>query len=288
MADLRAIALALYGLPLDEFINSRDGHAQTAAAEGDKELGREIKSLRKPHAAAWAMNLMVREHRETVLEIIELGERLREAQSSSDGPAIRYLDIVRRQLMDRTLAEAAELAEHHDLTLSRPATEGLEGTLWAMMSNPTVAEAVQNGLLVSPVRAGDVTVDEAMAGVGPLPYSKSSAAPQPTPRRPRKQPPGHELAEARKAVTVAQEVDRAAKRERKQRATAKESEERERADLIAQLAELREQIEATEAALDLNKRQLEDAGQELRDAERDAARAERVANQAQDRLKRLR
>lgn len=92
------------------------------------------------------MNLLVREREETVLEIIELGERLREAQASSDGAAIRYLDVVRRQLMDRTeLSEAVELAEHHDLTLSRPAKEGIEGTLWAMMSNPTVAEAVQNG-----------------------------------------------------------------------------------------------------------------------------------------------
>jgi hypothetical protein len=288
MADLRAIARALYGLPLDEFISSRDGHAQKAAAEGDKALGREIKSLRKPHAAAWAMNLMVREREETVLEIIGLGERLREAQTSSDGAAIRYLDLVRRHLMERTLSEAAELAEHHDLTLSRPAKQGLEGTLWAMMSNPTVADAVQNGLLISPIRAGDVTVDEAMAGVGPLPDSESSAVPRSTPRRPRKQPSGHEVAEAREAVEVAQEVARAAKRERKQRAKAKESKEGERADLIAQVAELREQIEATEAALDLNKRQLKDAGQGLRDAERDAARAERVADRAQDRLKRLR
>lgn len=288
MADLRAIARALYGLPLDEFISSRDGHAQQAAAEGDKALGREIKTLRKPHAAAWAMNLMVRERNETVLEIIELGQRLREAQTSSDGAAIRYLDVVRRQLMDRTLAEATELAEHHDLTLSRPATEGLEGTLWAMMSNPTAAVAVQNGLLVSPIVAGDIAVDEAMAVVGPLPDSESSAVPRPTPRRPSKQSPGHELAEARKAVTVAQEVAREAKRERKQRATAKESKEGERADLIAQLAELREQIEATEAALVLNERQLKDAGRELRDAERDATRAERAAGQAEDRLKRLR
>jgi hypothetical protein len=84
---------------------------------------------------------------------------------------------------------------------------------------------------------------------------------------------------------AAQEAARVAIRERKQRANAKENKEGERADLIARLAELREQIEATESALDLNESQLKDAGQELRDAERDADERNARRTTPEDRVK---
>ena len=72
-----------------------------AKADGDKALAKEIGALPKPSAAAWVCNLLVREHREEIENLVELGTLLREAQENLAGDQLRALDVQRRQLVTR-------------------------------------------------------------------------------------------------------------------------------------------------------------------------------------------
>ena len=52
----------LYGLPLSEFTRERDRAARELRSEGRRAEADELKALRKPTAAAGAINRLVREH----------------------------------------------------------------------------------------------------------------------------------------------------------------------------------------------------------------------------------
>ena len=87
----------LYALPLADFTRVRNDLAAQAKARGRKQLAESIKQLRKPTASAWAVNMLVRHHPEEITELLALGAKLREAQSSLAGEALRELTKQRRQ-----------------------------------------------------------------------------------------------------------------------------------------------------------------------------------------------
>ena len=58
---------------------ARDARAQSLKADGDAVAAQAVRSLRKPSAAAWALNLLVREDRVQVDALLALGGELREA-----------------------------------------------------------------------------------------------------------------------------------------------------------------------------------------------------------------
>ena len=118
MADLHSIAHELYGLPLGEFIETRDAWATTERDGGDAPLAKDVRALRKPSVTAWAVNLLARSRPELLEELVGLGDQLRQAQASSDGARMRSLDQERRRLMTEIAAEAAAVAEQHDQPLS--------------------------------------------------------------------------------------------------------------------------------------------------------------------------
>ena len=68
-----------------EFIALRKERQDAAKADGDKALAKEIGALPKPSAAAWVANVLVREHREEIENLVELGTLLREAQENLAG-----------------------------------------------------------------------------------------------------------------------------------------------------------------------------------------------------------
>jgi len=57
------IADRLYALPLEEFTQARNDAANDLRKAGRRDEAEEIKALRKPTAAAGAVNRLVREHR---------------------------------------------------------------------------------------------------------------------------------------------------------------------------------------------------------------------------------
>src|SRR5712691_1483646 len=67
----------LYGLPLDEFTAARNALAKELRAS-DGEAAERVKALRKPNAAAWALNQAVRREPGRLKEFLDAAGELRE------------------------------------------------------------------------------------------------------------------------------------------------------------------------------------------------------------------
>ncbi len=96
-------ALALYGLPPDEFVEARNTLEREARVDGDRELAKQIKALRKPSVVAASLNAVVRADPDAVQELLAAVADLRDAQQqiasgrTSDFAALqgRYRQAVR-------------------------------------------------------------------------------------------------------------------------------------------------------------------------------------------------
>ena len=129
---------------------ARTGRTQ-AKADGDKALAKEIGALPKPSAAAWACNLLVREHRDEIENLVELGTLLREAQENLAGDQLRALDVQRRQLVAALTRQARALANDRGHPVSTAVATQVEETLRAAMADPDAGEALLSGRLTSPM-----------------------------------------------------------------------------------------------------------------------------------------
>lgn len=116
-AALDAIAGELYSLPPARFTAARNARAGLAAPA----LGREVRALRKPTVAAYAVNLLVRDGRLT--EAVELSAALRDAQDDLDAAELARLGAQRRALVAALAAQAADLAEEQGVAVSASARE---------------------------------------------------------------------------------------------------------------------------------------------------------------------
>jgi len=79
------VADRLYGLPPEEFTRARDEAVRALKADGRAEDAAEVKALRKPTAAAAAVNRLVREHRADVDRFLQANSSLRDAQLAGKG-----------------------------------------------------------------------------------------------------------------------------------------------------------------------------------------------------------
>lgn len=62
--------------------------------------------MRRPTAAAHALNLLVRAHPDQVKQLRELGKRLRDAQAQLQGPTLRELASQRTALVHAVATQA--------------------------------------------------------------------------------------------------------------------------------------------------------------------------------------
>jgi hypothetical protein len=70
----------LYGLPPEEFVAARDLAVRELRASGQRAEAARVKELRRPSAAAAAVNRLVREHRADVKRFLAAADALRKAQ----------------------------------------------------------------------------------------------------------------------------------------------------------------------------------------------------------------
>jgi hypothetical protein len=165
--DLDTVADELYALAPGEFTASRDARAAEARKAGDRPLGTAIKSLRRPSAAAWALNQFVRAEPEQIARLTELGRGLRDAQESLSAEDIRALGRQRQQLVVSVAGQVRALAYGAEHPLSESAFREVESTLEAALADPDAAAAVSSGRLVrtlSYAGFGTVDVSEAVGG----------------------------------------------------------------------------------------------------------------------------
>ena len=141
----------LYGLPLDEFTAERDELAARLRKEGDRDAAADVKRLRKPSVAAWALNQVQRNDPKQVQALIEAGKRLRDAQELLSGGGRKPLD----QAADDERRLVTELARHAERELvvagrsvSGAVHERLRDTLRAVATDDEAREALSAGRLL--------------------------------------------------------------------------------------------------------------------------------------------
>ena len=82
-SQVESEAADLYALPLDEFTSARNAAAKRLKDAGDGDAAEQVKAMRKPSRAAWAVNQAVRAEPGAVKELIDAGERLARAQDAA-------------------------------------------------------------------------------------------------------------------------------------------------------------------------------------------------------------
>jgi hypothetical protein len=146
---------ALYGGPLESFTPDRDALAKELAAEGDKEGGKRVKALRKPVVSAWALDILAREDPEAIGELLELGDRLRDAQrraiSGGDVEPLREATDERRRLVSELAGKAAAILERSG-SASSANGDAVVTTLEAATADEEAGELLRSGRLVKPLR----------------------------------------------------------------------------------------------------------------------------------------
>ena len=147
--DLDEVAEELYEVHPDEFIAVRKERQDQARADGDRDLAKDIGALPKPSTAAWVANLLVREHREEIEGLVELGTLLREAQESLAGDQLKALNTQRSQLLGALTRQALAVARRHGHPVSTSIEAQVEDSLRAAMSDPEAGEALLSGRLTS-------------------------------------------------------------------------------------------------------------------------------------------
>lgn len=160
-AKLDTSADRLYAAPLAEFTERRDELAKSLRGEGDREAADEVKALRKPTVAAWAVNQLARHEKMRVRSLLTAGERLRAAHEKllRGGPATAVQDAMddERKAI-RGLVEAAEsILEEAGHSGAQPVLARVEETLHAAAADEELAARLREGRLVK---------EEAAAGFG--------------------------------------------------------------------------------------------------------------------------
>lgn len=244
-ADLDAVAAELYALPPDEFTAARNVRANQA----DRPLAAQIKALRKPTAAAWAVGLLAREGQ--LGDALELSAALREAQDDLDAAELNRLGRQRRALVAALAAQAADLAAAKGVTVSASARTEVEKTINAAVMDAAAAAAVMTGRLVRTLEAtGLEPVDLTDAVGGSVPGVPDAPAPSRDDLAERRARKAAEW-ELREAERAAGEADRELAKIDAKLAKARERTDhlRERVDdLRAELARFEADAEKAEAA----------------------------------------
>lgn len=273
---LTRIAAELYARRPDEFTAARNARATELRGE-DRELSGRIGRLKKPSPSAWVANLLAGDG-DALDELLDLGARLREAQSDLDRASLSQLGKERRALVARLVRRGAELADAAGHRVTQAVLDELTGTLEAATADAWAGSALRTGRLVrrlETIGLDSVDLTDAVAGGADAPDPAAK-------RRPRAAGRGDD--EARRRAEAEREEAEAAVREAEDALDAAETEvdelerrgtraERRRAALDREVQELREQLDAASE-------ELGEAERETRQLAKDATRARRAAEQA--------
>ena len=144
----------LYGGDPADFVAVRKELAAAARTAGERDAAREIAALRKPTAAAAAVNHL---DDGAISDVLALGEQMRAAQTSLDAATLKELSARRQELLQ-------QIVTRHDLN-GAPA-EAVRATLLAAIADRQAADAVATRALVRPLSYsgwGDIDLTDAVA-----------------------------------------------------------------------------------------------------------------------------
>src|SRR5438309_5088298 len=168
--ELQQIADELYTLRPDAFAAARDEQVRKAREAGRQPLARELAKLRRPTQSAWLINLLWRDQREVLEQLLELSQEISRAQAQASGSELRSLTDVRRQLEAALIRRAHSLAAEAGVSVSAAMEREAQETLAAALAQPEGADEVRTGRLVKPA---------AYAGFGSFTAPVPGTAPRP-------------------------------------------------------------------------------------------------------------
>ena len=265
----------LYGLLPGQFTAARNTEAAAAARNGDPELGKRLKALPKPSAAAWLTNMLIREEGPAIASVLALGASLREAQADLDREELRRLNAERHRMLRALAREARQLADRLGNPVSAAVAAEVEQTLWAAMTDPDAAAALASGRLVRGLAANGwepVELDGAVA-------DPDSAAPLVSAASRKQQTPGagKDTATDSKAGTKGTSRQQQAARAKALRQAEEElSGAREAADQAEQrLAEVQSEVQNQASFRDGLTDEIDDLRDRIRELEREVSELDR-------------
>jgi hypothetical protein len=184
------IADRLYALPIEEFTSARNDAAAELRKEGRRDEADEVKALRKPTAAAAAVNRLVREHRDQVEAYLAAAAALRDAQFAGKGEVAAATRLERKTL-ERLL---------------RLASGEVRQTLQAAAVDDAAAEELRRGRLERELEP---------RGFGTLLSHAKPAPATPKPAKPKRDDRAAraKLQQAKGALTAARSEERHARRQ---------------------------------------------------------------------------
>lgn len=285
-AELLEVADRIYAAPAAEFVGRRDAEAKASA---DQEFARQVKALRKPSVAAWAVNLLVRRESEQIDQVLALAESLRAAAESLDGEELRTLTRQRRQLTAALTQTARELAREHEVRLTGPVADQVEGMLNAAMLDPVAAAVLRSGLVVTAFTSTGVSdLDVAAVCAVPEAVGHRAAAVERTPPSLHVVPDdGVKLAAAREQVEEAIAGAARAREELDHQRSKVSTLTARRLQLQGEIEELQRRLATIEDDVDRVDEDLEEAEEAAEDAAADLAEAEEALAAARAELSRL-
>lgn len=145
--DLDEVALELYATPPDEFVATRSERVRQAREAGDRALATAIGKLRRPTQSAWLVNLLARQRRELVDELVGIGARFRGESLTRE--RLNELSARRRELLHQLEVAAQQLSDQAGVQLTADRAREVEATLAAAVADPDAAEQVLGGRLVT-------------------------------------------------------------------------------------------------------------------------------------------
>jgi hypothetical protein len=295
---LTAVAEALYGLLPAQFTAARDAQAAEARRAGDKQLAAEIKALKKPTVGAWLANLLVRERRAQVEQLLDLGAELRQAQAGLAAGELRRLSQERHTVVASLRNEARTLARDAGQPVSDAVAQELEATLEA---DAEAADALRSGQLTAGLHYSGLGLTDAIPlaarATGNPPEEPGSPPEEPRPvaaksaaknrqgakgtRGDNQERRSEPLIEAETAVATAETMLEQAERDAEQQRHRLEARRDEADKAHHQVIELERQLRELRAAED-------SARQEQREAEKARSESDDKLREAQDQLARSR
>jgi hypothetical protein len=211
------IADRLYALRPQEFTQARNQAERELRKAGEREQADQVKALRKPTAAAGAVNRLVREHRPEVDAFLAAAATLRDAQFAGKGD-IASAGMAQREALEKLVGLGGE---------------SVRATLQVAAVDDNIAgELLAARLVQEPEPAGFGTL---LAHSDPKASAATSAEPRrrgaPAPARRDHSDARAQLREAQKALAAAETVERQA-----QRRWAEAQRDREKAQAVVEKA----------------------------------------------------
>jgi hypothetical protein len=273
------VADELYGLPLQEFTKARNELERRLRGEGKRDEALAVKALRKPTAAAWALNQLARRRKADVESVLAAGERLRRAQAAllegGDRGPLAEAVAEEREVVARLARDATAIGAEAGLGSSSALEEKVRSTLHAAAADEETATELAAGRLVRERQAVGLVGFERVPVPSPPPRRAAGTAA--ATQRADKTAPTKQGRD--KAAGAPRRVDQErADREAQRRGQERELERGLKA-ARSEEAKLRRRVDAAERLTASARERLEKARERLEAAETDeaSARAELLA-----------